>query len=112
MLLKLSRRLSKSYRRPFLRSLCALRPSASSAVNVLAWTSSRGGHILTPSSLTYSWCSHGVLPRDREDQVRRSRFDQRSQLSPLQRRREGRRQDDEGAPPLRRLLLAHLPRHG
>ena len=26
--------------------------------------------------------------------------------------RSGRRQDDEGAPALRRLLLAHLPRHG
>ena len=35
-----------------------------------------------------------------------------ARLPPLQRRRDGRRQVDEGAPPLRRCLLAHLPRHG
>ena len=33
-------------------------------------------------------------------------------LPPLQRRRSGRRQDDEGPLPLQRGLLAHVPRHG
>ena len=34
-----------------------------------------------------------------------------ARLPPLQRGREGRRQVDEGASALRRVLLAHLPRH-
>ena len=46
-----------------------------------------------------------------QDPVRRSRLEESAGLPPLQRERAGRRQADEGPPPLQRGLLAHDAGH-
>ena len=52
-----------------------------------------------------------AFPERPEDQVRRPRLEEPAGLPPLRRERGGRRQVDEGPPPLQRRLLAHDARH-